>query len=98
MSEINVVIQPLVETTPIEISMTKPGPQGEIGLTGLTGETGADSTVAGPPGADGSDGEDGLIIDQNLLTGVGEIKIWTGTQAEYDSIVTVNEQVIYFVR
>ena len=142
MSEINVVIQqspnkidivilPLINQKPIEIAMTKPGPQGIQGETGLTGDigpqgiqgetglTGADSIVAGPigetgltgiqgetgltgltgtDGEQGIQGEDGIIIDQNLLTGVGEIKIWTGTQVEYDSIVTVDEQVIYFVR
>ncbi len=41
----------------------------------------------------------GLVaFDQNLVTGVGAIRIWTGTLNEYDSIENKDDDVIYMVR
>jgi len=41
----------------------------------------------------------GLVaVDQNLITGVGAIRIWTGTLNEYDTIATKDENIIYMVR
>jgi len=38
------------------------------------------------------------VPDQNEATGVGAMKFWTGTQAEYDAIVTPETDVIYLVQ
>lgn len=41
----------------------------------------------------------GLVaLDQNLVTGVGPIRIWTGTLNEYDAIANKDENIIYMVR
>lgn len=39
-----------------------------------------------------------LAIDQNTETGVGHIRFWTGTIAEYDALPVKNPQVIYYTR
>lgn len=41
---------------------------------------------------------DTVTVDQNTETGVGEIKIWTGTLAEYEAITEKDPNIIYFVR
>ena len=38
------------------------------------------------------------IMDQNTTTGVGEIKFWTGTRAEYDVIASPSSDIIYHIR
>lgn len=41
----------------------------------------------------------GLVaFDQNLVSGVGPIRIWTGTLNEYDAIANKDENIIYMVR
>ena len=39
-----------------------------------------------------------LLQDQNKTTGVGQIKIWTGTLAEYEALTTKDPSTIYHVR
>lgn len=55
-------------------------------------------SLKGPKGDIGNTGADGIIRDQNTAGVTGEIKIWTGTQTQYDSIVTKSDNTLYFVR
>ena len=94
-TKINVVIQPLINQKPIEIAMTKPGPQGVIGLTGETGEIG-ETGLQGNAGYtpiknvdyfDGEKGDTGLTGSTGLtgetgLIGVTGLTGDTGIQGE----------------
>ena len=61
-SKIDVVIQPLIARIPIEVSMTKPGPQGDIGLQGIQGDIG----LTGEQGVQGIQGVDGIAGPQGI--------------------------------
>lgn len=41
---------------------------------------------------------DALVSDQNTSSGVGQVKFWTGTQLEYDTITTKDPATIYYIR
>ncbi|WP_455951457.1 collagen-like triple helix repeat-containing protein [Arcanobacterium haemolyticum] len=80
-----------------------PGPRGERGPRGLTGARGSDGP-AGPAGVRGFDGPAGPrgpqgppgegIVD--LKTGK-ELKLWTGSQSEYDRIYSKDPDTIYLI-
>jgi len=73
-NKIDVVIQFLANQKPIEVSMTKPGPQGEIGLTGEAGPIGetGETGLTGEQGIQGTQGIQGLQgeIGDTGLTGL----------------------------
>jgi len=76
-NKLDIVIQPLINQNPIEIAMTKPGPQGEIGLTGetgLTGLTGADgyTPIKDIDYFDGAKGDKGDTGNQGIQGIQGE--------------------------
>ena len=82
---IDVVIQPLIARIPIELSMTKPGPQGiqgPIGIQGIKGDTGL-TGIQGITGDTGLQGEIGLSAYQVWIS-LGNI----GTEAEYLIAIT----------
>lgn len=76
----------------------KQGPKGEQGLQGIQGiqgKTGA-TGARGATGAKGDKGDPGKgIVDSR--TGV-EIKIWSGTQSQYDSIYSKNSNTLYLIK
>jgi hypothetical protein len=82
------------------------GPVGPAGPAGRDGRDGIDGAVGatGPAGPRGDTGP-AASLPTDLVTGLigGPIvgpashKIWTGTQAHYDAIVTKNAQTIYVV-
>lgn len=53
----------------------------------------------GPQGEQGIQGIQGpAALDQNTATGVGYIKVWTGTLAEYEALTAIDPLVVYHVR
>lgn len=62
------------------------GDKGDTGLQGLKGDTGA-------KGEDGKDGD--TIKDSN--SGL-PIKVWTGTQEEYDLVTIKDPETLYMVK
>lgn len=68
------------------------GEKGDRGIQGLTGLQG----VAGLRGLQGEKGDNGdTVLDAN--TGL-PLKIWTGTQVEYDSVVVKDSSTLYLVK
>jgi hypothetical protein len=80
------------------------GPQGIQGPAGPTGPAGADSTVPGPQGIQGPVGPTGPEGPPNPnATGVFNnrdsvtvLLLWTGTEAQYQAIVTKDPSTLYF--
>lgn len=83
--------------TKAEWLLTLKGPAGEKGDRGLTGATGPKGD-RGDPGIQGLKGDPGIMEDENKVSGVREVKIWTGTQTEYDLVSPKRDDVLYFVR
>lgn len=65
------------------------GEKGDTGNTGATGEPGRDGAIQYTAG-------DNITIDNNVISTI--IKIWIGTQEEYDEITTPSEDTIYFIK
>lgn len=79
------------------------GPQGPRGATGPKGDTGekgdtgqkGDPGQRGPQGVKGDKGDPGKgIVD---VRSGSELKFWTGTQSQYDSIYSKSGDTIYFI-
>lgn len=68
------------------------GAKGDTGLTGAIGPIGpkGDTGAIGPKGADGT-----TIIDQRTQQA---IKVWTGTQAQYDAVVSKDVNTLYVIK
>ncbi|MGL4947835.1 MAG: phage upper tail fiber protein, partial [Mycoplasma sp.] len=67
------------------------GPKGDQGLQGPKGEKGDD----GDKGDKGDNGDNGILIEQNEKTA---IKIWIGTQDEYNNIQFPDETTLYMIK
>lgn len=68
------------------------GDKGDTGLQGLKGEKG----LKGDTGAKGEDGVDGdTIKDSN--SGL-PLKVWTGTQEEFDLVTVKDPETLYMVK
>ena len=77
------------------------GFQGDVGPQGFQGNTGAASTVAGPQGSTGPQGFQGpagdpanSVVNQN---GGNPLKLWSGSQAEYNAIDPKDADTLYFI-
>lgn len=74
------------------------GDTGAQGIQGIQGEKGdkGDTGERGLQGVAGMKGDNGdTVIDANTGT---VLKIWTGTQAEYDAVITKDLQTLYLVK
>jgi len=67
----------------------------QLGGAALKGDTGAQGIqgVKGDTGLTGANGD--TIIDQRTQLA---LKMWTGTQAEYDAVTTKDENTLYLVK
>lgn len=74
-----------------------PGLKGDKGDTGLKGDKGDPGTNGsnGAKGDKGDPGRDGVTIN---IKDNSELRIWAGTQVEYDAIVTKDPAVVYIIK
>jgi len=78
------------------------GPQGEIGPQGVQGPIGPQGVegTQGPQGVEGAQGVQGPAGADGEIQSVGPntiLNIWSGTQAQYDALITYDAETIYFI-
>lgn len=82
-------------------NIAEKGEKGDKGDTGAKGEQGiqGDRGLKGDKGAKGEAGKDGVngdtVIDANSGT---PVKIWIGTQSEYDLVTEKDPKTLYMVK
>lgn len=70
------------------------GAKGDTGLKGDKGDPGTNGSN-GAKGDKGDPGRDGVTIN---IKDNSELRIWAGTQVEYDAIVTKDPAVVYIIK
>ncbi|MGL5719136.1 collagen-like triple helix repeat-containing protein [Cetobacterium sp.] len=71
-----------------------PGLKGDTGLKGDKGDTGLKGDK-GDPGVQGNPGRDGVTLN---VKDNSELRIWAGTQAEYDAVTEKDPNILYLIK